>query len=294
MPDRVREAGGGAPATSVPHQTGGRSLVDDPARATSGSDVGAQPERQQESAEPLAGGPGAVARAVVGAVVVGAGHGRRLGGVEKAFLAVAGQPLVAYSLEVLEASALVDRVCLVVSSASVPRARDLVRERGWRKVVAVVGGGAERQDSVRAGLEAIGECDYVLVHDAARPLLTERLIDDGLAAATRWGAALAATPLRDTLKRVAGDAAGGRVVETVDRSGLWAAQTPQVFRTQLLRAAYDAVGPAAGAFTDDAALVAAAGYPVYVYPGDAANVKVTLPEDVPIVEALLRRRREGE
>jgi 2-C-methyl-D-erythritol 4-phosphate cytidylyltransferase len=128
----------------------------------------------------------------------------------------------------------------------------------------------------------------VLVHDAARPLVTAGMVRAGAAAAREHGAATAALPVRDTLKRLAGE--GPLVEATVDRRGLWAAQTPQVFSAALLRAAYVAAGARAGAFTDDAALVEAAGYPVAVFPGAPENVKLTLPEDLPVVEALLRAR----
>lgn len=213
-----------------------------------------------------------------------------MGGVEKAFLEVGGRPLIAHSVEVLERAMEVDAICLVVAADSVERARALGALRGWKKVESIVGGGAERQDSVRAGLDALADCEWVLVHDAARPLVTEGLVSDGLAAARRTGAAIAATPVRDTLKRAAGPGDYPKVLETVDRSQLWAAQTPQVFRLALLREAFTAVGSAASALTDDAAVVQAAGHGVTLYPGDAQNVKLTLPEDVALVEALLAWR----
>ena len=149
-------------------------------------------------------------------------------------------------------------------------------------------GGRERQDLVGAGLDALADCHWVLVHDAARPLVDAATVAAGLDAARRHGAAVAATPVRDTLKRVA--PATGLVGETVDRTGLWAAQTPQVFRADLLREAFRWAGDRAGGFTDDAAMVAAAGHPVSVFSAPAENVKLTLPEDVPLLEALLRAR----
>jgi 2-C-methyl-D-erythritol 4-phosphate cytidylyltransferase len=227
----------------------------------------------------------------VGAIVVGAGGGRRLGGVEKAFLPLCGRPLLAYSVEVFEACEEIDDVCLVVSEASVLRARELVRERGWQKVAAVVAGGAERQESVRAGFDALDyACDWILVHDAARPLVTRDIIQRGLAAARAHRAAVAAIPVRDTLKRVRRHGDSLLVWETVDRSDLWAAQTPQVFRHSVIRQAFQLAGSRAGRFTDDASLVEAMGWPVAVFEGSFENVKVTFPEDVPVVEALLRLR----
>jgi len=225
-----------------------------------------------------------------GAIVVGAGGGRRLGGVEKAFLEVGGKPLIAHSVDVFERAAAVDIVCLVVAAGSVARTRELGAALSWKKTSAVVPGGAERHDSVRAGLEALRDCEWVLVHDAARPLLTERLITDGLAAARRTGAAVAATPMRDTLKRAHGTGVHPEVVETVDRSQLWAAQTPQVFRAALLRESLAVLSANAAQLTDDGAVVQAAGHRVCLYPGDPQNVKLTLPEDVALVEALLAWR----
>jgi 2-C-methyl-D-erythritol 4-phosphate cytidylyltransferase len=238
-----------------------------------------------------AAGPGAaVSPGLVGALVVGAGAGRRLGGVEKAFLPVLGRPLLAYCVGVFERAAEIDAVCLVLAESSIARGRELVRASGWQKVTTVVPGGAERQDSVRAGLDALAACEWVLVHDAARPLVSAEIISAGLAAAHDTGAAVAATPVRDTLKRAAGHADAVHVGATVDRSGLWAAQTPQVFRTALLREAFDAAGDRAGRYTDDASLVEAMGVRVRIFPGAATNVKVTLPEDIAIVEALLAHR----
>lgn len=225
-----------------------------------------------------------------GAIVVGAGGGRRMGGVEKAFLPVAGRPLIAYSVDVLQALAEVHEICLVVSGKSVERARRLAADLGWSKVSAVVAGGAERQDSVRAGIDALRACEWVLVHDAARPLVTPDLVRRGLDAAQRCGAAVAATPVRDTLKRASAPAELPEVLENVDRTGVWAAQTPQVFRTRVLRDAFEALGAAAGALTDDGAVVQAAGQRVFLFEGDSANLKLTVPGDVPIVEALLRAR----
>lgn len=226
----------------------------------------------------------------VGAIVVGAGSGRRLGGVEKAFLPVLGRPLLAYSVDALQASSDVAAICIVLAAASVARGLALVREQGWSKVTAVVAGGAERQDSVRAGLNALPPCEWVLVHDAARPLLSPEIIGRGLRAARSTGAAVAAMPVRDTLKRVRGGPGRLVVAETVPRSDLWAAQTPQVFRSTLLRRAFDAAGDGIGAFTDDASLVEALGHDVRVFEGASTNVKVTLPEDIALVEALLRTR----
>jgi 2-C-methyl-D-erythritol 4-phosphate cytidylyltransferase / 2-C-methyl-D-erythritol 2,4-cyclodiphosphate synthase len=224
-----------------------------------------------------------------GVIVVGAGGGRRLGGVEKAFLHVAGAPLIAHSVGLFQSLPEIDEICLVVAAPSVDRARALVATSNWTKVTAVVPGGAERQDSVRAGLDALAGCEWILVHDAARPLVTPEIVRAGLAAARVTGASVAATQVRDTLKRASGDTVP-RVMDTVDRAALWAAQTPQTFRASVLRDAFAKLGTDAAQFTDDAALVQAAGYDVAISLGDVANLKLTLAEDVPLVEALLRSR----
>ena len=155
------------------------------------------------------------------------------------------------------------------------------------KVAAPVAGGAERQDSMRAGLDATPEgTRWVAVHDAARPLVRPERVDAVVAAAREHGAALLALPVRDTLKRVR----AGRVVETPDRDEFCAAQTPQVFRIELLREALAAAAAAGRVATDDASLVEALGCPVHVVPGDVENQKITVPADLDAAEAWLVRR----
>lgn len=239
---------------------------------------------------PMAGG------GRTGAIVVGAGHGRRLGGIEKAFLSLGGRPLLVHAVAALEQAPGVDVISLVLAETSIARGRVISQECGWRKVSAIVAGGRERADSVRAGLRALTDCEWVLIHDAARPFLTGDLICAGLVAAQVTGAATAALPVRDTLKLILeddADGAGGTVRQTVDRRALWAAQTPQVFRTSVLWAAYTAAGALASTYTDDASLVEAMGCSVRVFAGAVENMKITLPQDVAVAEALLRQRTQA-
>ena len=225
----------------------------------------------------------------LGVVVVGAGSGTRLGGVDKAFLDLAGQPMIAHSVATFAALEFVAAIVLVVAPSRLGEAQDAVRHGAWSKVVAVVSGGASRQESVMNGLRALPDLPLVAIHDAARPLVTPEVILEGVRSATRHGAAIAAIPVRDTLKRVGPDAE--MIVGTVDRSQLWAAQTPQVFRADVLRAAYDAVGDRAAAYTDDAGIVQAAGFPVAVFGGTQAMMKVTLADDLEVVTALIACRK---
>ena len=217
----------------------------------------------------------------LGVVVVAAGRSTRMEGTDKTFAVVQGAPLIVHTLRRLSASDTVDRIALVVASDAVPVAQALVSEFGVAKVVSVCAGGARRQDSVYAGLVALGECRWVAVHDGARPCVSEDLLARGLEAARSTGAAIAAVPVKDTIKVVG---AGQTIVETLDRSTLWAAQTPQVFDRRLLM---DAHHNSTGDFTDDAAMVEAAGHSVNVFWGSYDNLKVTTPEDLTIVSQII-------
>jgi len=221
---------------------------------------------------------------MVGAVVVAAGRSARMGGVDKIVAPLAGRPLLLHALAAFEACAVVQRVVVVAA----PERRDaiaaLIAEAGCAKVADVVTGGERRRDSVRAGLERLSDVEIVAVHDGARPLVTPAIIAEGVSLARETGAAVAAWPLADTLKRADGS---GRVLETIPRDGVWLIQTPQVFRRDLLLAAHAATAADA---TDDAALVERLGQPVYLYRGAAENIKITTPGDLALAEALLRLR----
>ena len=218
----------------------------------------------------------------VGAVIVAAGASTRMAGADKLFAPLGGRPLLARALQPFQESPLVERIALVLSATNIERGRALAEEEGIGKLTAVCEGGPRRQDSVRLGLEALGPCDWVLVHDGARPLADDALIERGLAAARETGAAVPAVPVADTLKAAAPD---GTVERTLDRSGLWAAQTPQVFRYDLLLRAHREITTEV---TDDAAMLEALGLPVKLFEGSAANIKVTAPDDLRLAEALLQ------
>jgi len=207
-----------------------------------------------------------------------------MAGVDKLLAPLAGRPLLAHTLAAFQACPSVGRVALVMAGERLEEGRDLVRAHGFDKVAAVCEGGERRQDSVRAGLEALGRCEWAVVHDGARPLVTPRLIEDGLAAARETGAAICAVPVSDTIKQVS---AAGEVERTVEREGLWLVQTPQVFRYDLLLEAHRRAARIEA--TDDAALVEAMGGRVRVYMGSPRNIKVTTPEDLALAEVLVRR-----
>ena len=226
-----------------------------------------------------------MAGAVTG-IIVAAGSGERMGGVQKAFAPLLGREMVAYSLRAMEDSQDVDYIVLVVASGSVEKAKSIVLSMGLCKVSAVCSGGATRRESVLAGLRAApDDSEITLVHDGARPCVTAELITRGVEAAREHGAVVPAVPVQDTIKEARQD---GRVVATPDRWRLYAAQTPQAFRTELLKRAH-AEAPA-DLVLDDASLVEALGEPVHIFEGDAGNIKVTTPTDVAIAEAILHQQ----
>lgn len=224
-----------------------------------------------------------------GAVVVAAGRGTRMGASDnKPYLTLAGRPVLAHSLEAFGRSPSVESVVIVVAPGEEEKAEAVVRELdpALRKVRAIVPGGAERQDSVFAGLSALGT-EGVLVHDAARPLVTSEQIEACCREAERHGASALAVPVKDTIK-VEGER--GFMTATPDRSTLWAVQTPQAFvRAELLEAHRLAKAEGAAA-TDDTMLLERMGRKVAIVRGDYANLKITTPEDLPIAELLLKRR----
>lgn len=224
------------------------------------------------------------------ALVLAAGRGERLGHeLPKAFVPLAGRPLLLHALEAMARVQEIDRVVPVVPAADRHRLASLAAElAAIRNLAAAVDGGAERQDSVAAGLDALpAEIEWVAVHDAARPLVRPEAVSRVLAAARRDGAAILAAPVRDTLKQVR----GGRVLATPDRAECWAAQTPQVFRVDVLREALEKAAAEGFVGSDDAQIVERLGVPVTVVEGDADNLKLTLASDWPLAERWLENER---
>jgi 2-C-methyl-D-erythritol 4-phosphate cytidylyltransferase len=199
-------------------------------------------------------------------------------GIDKVLAPLGGRSVLSYVLAAFDSCKSVDQIVLVVNEKSLEQCQKLTA--GLSTPIDVCVGGERRQDSVAAGLKALKDCDWVIIHDGARPLVTRKLIEAGLKAAKETGAAIAAVPVTDTIK-VAGD---DRIVrQTPPRQNLWAVQTPQVFRLDIITRAYQ---EAKGEVTDDAALVEQAGYRVKLYMGSYDNIKITAPQDLLIAEAL--------
>jgi 2-C-methyl-D-erythritol 4-phosphate cytidylyltransferase len=217
-----------------------------------------------------------------GAIIVAAGSSQRMGGIDKLLAPLAGRPVIGHSLAVFAAQPRIEAMAVVVSPANEGPIRALADELARGAIVVL--GGTRRRDSVANGLDALAHCDYVLVHDGARPLVTAEMIDAALDGAIQSGASLCAVPVSDTVKRAAED---GLVAGTVNRERLWLAQTPQAFRTEVLRRAHAAHDVDA---TDDAALVELIEEPVRLVMGSSENLKITTPSDLALAAAILASR----
>ena len=221
----------------------------------------------------------------VGAIIVAAGKSLRMGS-DKIWVSLSGRPLLAHTVSIFQFCSAIDRIALVLSADRQRLGMSLVKGAHFGKVVNICFGGEERQQSVRAGLEALGPCEWVVVHDGARPLVTTRLIEQGLAAARETGASTCAVPLHDTIKLVNDK---NMVEKSLERNHLWLIQTPQVFRYDLLVEAHRRAD--ARSASDDAALVERLGNPVKVFMGSYHNIKVTTPDDLVLAQMLLKWHR---
>jgi 2-C-methyl-D-erythritol 4-phosphate cytidylyltransferase len=250
-------------------------------------------------------------RQTVAAVLVAAGSGKRMGHLAagqtgangarsnqsrtgdrerpKQFLQLAGRPIVTHTIDRFEATPAVDRIILVVPPGDERSCEEeMVRPFGFRKVAAIVAGGAERQASVACGLAALsGDVKWVAVHDGVRPCVTPDQISAVIEAAAGADGAILAVPLRDTPKQVGSD---GVIQITLVRSQIWLAQTPQVFRLAALREAHARATADGVIGTDDAALMERLGARIVVVEGSTVNVKITIPDDLPVAERWLSSR----
>ena len=210
-----------------------------------------------------------------------------MGGVDKLLFPLAGRPLLVHCLDSFDSSPLVQSISIAASDRNISVVRCLVEQSGLDSVVAVVEGGARRQDSVARALVELEAVDIVLVHDGARPFVDSEIVRSAVLSAKEFGAATAAVPVKDTIKVAADDLT---VSATPLRDTLWAAQTPQAFSAGLLRTAHRCVWQDV---TDDAAMVEATGHPVKLFMGSYENIKVTTPGDLVIAEAIAQSRRNS-
>jgi len=225
----------------------------------------------------------------VNAVIVAAGTGKRMqNDVPKPYLAVCGKPVLLHTLERFLPVNEIKRIIVVVSRVYEARCSEIMRNYypANRIPVSIVVGGSERQDSVRNGLNALdSNCEIVVIHDAARPLITTEAIENGIRVAAENGGAIIAEPASDTIKRINTDRT---ISETVPRDNLWLAQTPQTFQVALIKAAHAWASEQGIRGTDDSSLVEKMGHSVSVIRSQALNLKITTPSDLTIAEVLLK------
>jgi 2-C-methyl-D-erythritol 4-phosphate cytidylyltransferase len=224
---------------------------------------------------------------MLSAIIVAAGSSRRVG-FDKLFTPIAGKPVIAHTIAAFERSPSVNQIIIVAREDRHAAIQEIVRDEKFRKVCAVVAGGEHRQDSVQAGLQSLGkDARYVAVHDAARPLVTSDQIELVFAKCREVGAATLAEPISDTIKRAGSDMV---VSDSVDRSRLYAMQTPQIFERALLDEGYRAVAAKKSAVTDEVSVAEQLGRKIALVVSDQLNFKITFARDLPLADFVLRQR----
>ena len=222
------------------------------------------------------------------AIVLAAGQGKRMHSkVQKQFLEIQGYPVLYYSLRCFQESPLIQDIILVTGEESISYCKEeIVQKYGFTKVSAVIPGGKERYDSVYAGLCECRDCEYVLIHDGARPFVTEEILKRGLQKVKETGACVIGMPSKDTVKLSDEE---GYVKETPNRKCVWTIQTPQIFSYSLIREAHDSIRQKdMSKITDDAMVVEQeTGIKVALAEGSYQNIKITTPEDMKTAEAFL-------
>lgn len=225
------------------------------------------------------------------AIVLAAGQGKRMKSrIQKQFLLIKGKPVLYYSLNCFEKSQYVDEIILVTQEECREYCqREIVDKYGFYKVTHIIAGGRERYDSVYQGLLAAEECDYVYIHDGARPFITEEILKRASDAVHQDGACVVAVPSKDTVKI---SDAHGAVVNTPDRSFVWSIQTPQAFSYSLIRTAYEEIRKInMDGITDDSMVVEQTmDCKIQLVEGSYHNIKITTPEDIRLAEAILEEQ----
>ena len=227
------------------------------------------------------------------AIILAAGQGKRMQSkIQKQFLEIQGYPVLYYSLRCFQESPLIQDIILVTGEESISYCKEeIVQKYGFTKVSAVIPGGKERYDSVYAGLCECRDCEYVLIHDGARPFVTEEILKRGLQKVKETGACVIGMPSKDTVK-VADEA--DFVSETPDRKRVWTVQTPQIFSYDLIRGAYESIRKKdMTGVTDDAMVVEQeTGTKILLVEGSYQNIKITTPEDLDVAETFLKKYKK--
>jgi len=226
------------------------------------------------------------------AIIVSAGKGQRfMTGRKKQFFSLGGKPILAHTLDPFDACPLIQSIFLVVGQEDQDYClKEIIEKYKYRKISRVIPGGKQRQDSVKNGLDALpAHSEIVVIHDGVRPFVAKEMIEDSIHSAIRFGAAIIAMPVKDTIKMAQAD---GTVLKTLDRESLYQAQTPQTFQTPLIREAYLRAFDDNFVGTDDASLVERLGKKVHILPGSYTNIKITTLEDLMLAELILKMRAQ--
>lgn len=229
----------------------------------------------------------------VGVIIVAAGSASRMGGINKILAPLAGSPTICYTVSAFNKNSAVADIVLVTREDMVLNLQNLADEYGFLKVTDVITGGNCREESVKKGFERLKKnpkIKTVLIHDGARPLVSQEIINRVINATEEFSAVVPAVPVKDTIKKTG---AMGRVEQTVERENLVNIQTPQGFSAEIFKTALEKAGEDLSYFTDDASIVEALEIPVYTVMGDYKNIKITTPEDLILAEAYLKIM-EGE
>ncbi|MBQ7108633.1 MAG: 2-C-methyl-D-erythritol 4-phosphate cytidylyltransferase [Clostridia bacterium] len=226
--------------------------------------------------------------ASVGVIIVAAGSASRMGGVNKILAPLMQKPVICHTIEAFNSHPLVSDIVLVTRNNMILDLQKITDQYGFLKVTDIIEGGNCREESVKKGFERLTKnpkIKTVLIHDGARPLVSEQVINRVINAAEEFSATVPAVPVKDTIKKVG---ALGKVEQTVDREGLVNIQTPQGFSVELFKSALQKAGDDLSRFTDDASIAEAASYSVYTVMGDYKNIKITTPEDIFLAEAYFK------
>jgi 2-C-methyl-D-erythritol 4-phosphate cytidylyltransferase len=227
---------------------------------------------------------------MLSAIIVAGGSSQRMG-LDKLFAIVAGEPVIAHAIRAFDRTTSVSEIIVVAREDRHDEIQQISRDAGFKKLLSIVPGGERRQDSVRAGLDAIdAKAEYVAVHDAARPLIMPEQIERAFEQCRVYGAAALAEPVNNTLKRAD---ANLLVVGSVDRHQLYAMETPQIFERKLIEDAYRAVSAQNISVTDEVSAVERLGHKVVLVLNNDFNFKITYPRDLPLAELVLEQRSDS-
>lgn len=224
------------------------------------------------------------------AVIVAAGKGKRMGTeISKQFLPLGGKEILAHAVQKFEKAKNIRDIILVTGADSLQDVQEMAQEYGWEKIVSIVAGGKERQDSVWNGLQQVAaDTEIILIHDGVRPFVTEDILNISIETALEMGGCVAGVPAKDTIKVCDGE---NIAIATPDRNALWQIQTPQTFRKERIVKAYEQAKEDGFVGTDDASFAEHCGYPVKVIMGSYRNIKITTKEDLIIGEAFLKEEQ---